>query len=113
MSQKKIKRRGKENDIMKMEFTHDNKLDKKNRFNLFFWIVSKEIYLKNKKVKGLSDNNYDRLQQICLNFTKGYVDDLPKVAIEYLDKKLEESKEIYKVFLKMKEDYILLNVKLI
>ena len=97
---------------MKMEFTHNNKLDKKNRFNLFFWIVSKEIYLKNKKVKGLSDKDHDRLQQICLNYTKGYVDNLPKVAIEYLDKKLEESKEIYEMFLKMKEDYILLNVNL-
>lgn len=96
---------------MKLEF-NSGKTEIKNRFNIFFWCVSKGIYTKNDNIPLLSDMKYDKLEQMCLRYYKGYKITLTPRGEMYLREKLEESKIIYDNFLKMVDTYGLLEVKL-
>lgn len=97
---------------MRMDFSHNNKLKAKNKFNLFYYIVSKEIFCKGVKVKGLDHKTDKQILKVCDNFRRGYSMELPKNVEEYLSKKLKESEELYNDFLEMYKDGNILNVKL-
>lgn len=97
---------------MKMDFRYNNKLDKKNQFNMFFWVVSKEIYSKGKKVKKLDCLSYDDLLSVCMRFYKGANLDLPAETLKYLEEKLKRSQVLYKQYIDMIAEFGLLEVKL-
>lgn len=97
---------------MRMDFSHNDMLKKKNKLNLFYYIVSKEIFCKGVKVKGLDHKNDKQILNICDNFIRRYHIELPKNVEEYLTKKLKESEELYNDFYKMYEEKELFSIKL-
>ena len=97
--------------IMKMNF-ETGKTEMKNRFNLFVWCVSKGIYRKGDNVPLLSDMKFDKLEQVCLRYYKGYSVNLTPIGIRYLEEKLEESTAIYNDFLSLVDKYCLLEARL-
>ncbi len=97
---------------MKMDFSPSKNLDTKNKYNLFNWIVTKEIFSKEIKVKGLDDKDYDRIQKITFNYYNNYSMELPQNVLDYLEKKLVESKNLYKELKKLYENYVCLEMKL-
>lgn len=96
---------------MKMNF-ETGKTEMKNRFNLFVWCVSKGIYRKGDNVPLLSDMKFDKLEQVCLRYYKGYSVNLTPRGVRYLEEKLEESKSIYRDFQRLVDCYGLMEARL-
>lgn len=97
---------------MRIDFSPSHHLEKKNEYNLFNWIVTKEIFSKEIKLKGLDDKDYDTIQKITFNYYNGYSLNLPKNVLDYLELKLSESKNLYKELKKLYENYVCLELKL-